>query len=77
MGRIVWQSAGFRQDNVPVRDANRLLNSNTLITGSTKIVEITPEGEIVWQLTIKGLDYLDAAKGGRGLYKADRISVQR
>lgn len=42
-----------------------------------KIVEVTPEGEIVWQLTIKGLDYLDAAKGGRGLYKADRISVQR
>ena len=61
----------------PAKDDDRLPNGNTLITGSTKIVEVTPEGEIVWQLTIKGLDYLDAAKGGRGLYKADRISVQR
>ncbi|MFH1775845.1 MAG: aryl-sulfate sulfotransferase [Chloroflexota bacterium] len=37
-GKIVWQSAGFREDNVPVRDANRLPNGNTLITGATEIV---------------------------------------
>jgi hypothetical protein len=75
--RIVWRFAMSDENFPPVKDADRLPNGNTLITGSTKIVEVTTEGEIVWQLAIEGLDWWEAAKGGRGLYKADRISVQR
>ncbi|MFC1992002.1 hypothetical protein ACFLVC_04715, partial [Chloroflexota bacterium] len=52
----------------PVRDANRLPNGNTLITGTTKIVEVTPEKETVWQLTLKGVTSI----GPRPFYKADR-----
>ena len=56
-GEVVWQSAGVEREAAPVRDANRLPNGNTLITGSTKIVEVTPEGKIVWQLTLKGVTF--------------------
>jgi outer membrane protein assembly factor BamB len=75
-GKIVWQSAGFTQDNIPVRDANRLPNGNTLITGTTKIVEVTPEGEIVWQLSLQGVSFSSPKEAaGGGFYKADRISA--
>ena len=75
-GKIVWQSAGFRRDNVPVRDANRLPNGNTLVTGSTKMVEVTAEGEIVWQLRLKGITFEGIEAAARGFYKAERIDVQ-
>jgi len=74
--RLVWrwgQVLWYQEERL--RDADRLPNGNTLITGSTKIVEVTPEKEIVWQLTIKGLD-LEERKNF-GLYKADRIGIQR
>lgn len=35
---------------VTIRDCNRLPNGNTLITGADKIVEVTSEGEIVWEI---------------------------
>lgn len=77
-GRIVWQSPGFERDATPVRDANRLSNGNTLITGSTKIVELTSSGKIVWQLSIKGATFGGTQQGpGLGFYKAERIGVQR
>jgi len=74
-GKIVWQSAGFEQSATPVRDANRLPNGNTLITGSTKIVEITAEGEIVWQLALKGITLVGQDTAGLGFYKAERIGI--
>jgi len=74
-GEVVWQSAGVEREAVPVRDANRLPNGNTLITGSTKIVEVTPEGKIVWQLTLKGVTFDREDSSGLGFYKADRIST--
>ncbi len=75
-GEVVWQFAGFEPESFPVRDANRLPNGNTLITASNKIVEVTPDGEIVWQLTLGvTLDPLKAS--GEGFYKADRISIQK
>ena len=76
-GKIVWQSAGFEKDATPVRDANRLPNGNTLITGSTKIVEVTAERKIVWQFTLKGITLVGQDAASRGFYKADRISAQK
>ena len=77
-GKIVWQFTWLEPDQWSVRDANRLSNGNTLITGSTKIVEVTAEGEIVWQLTLKGITYVGPEQaGGLGFYKADRIGSER
>jgi len=74
-GAVVWQ---FRWPGelLPqgTRDANRLPNGNTLITGTTAIVEVTNNGEIVWQLTLTAAIPQEAMKG-RGFYKADRIST--
>jgi hypothetical protein len=76
-GKIVWQSPEFEQDAIPVRDANRLPNSNTLVTGTTKIIEFTAEGEIVWQLKLKGVYFVNQRDRPRlGFYKAERIAPQ-
>jgi len=45
--KIVWRFALPRRMAWPVRDANRLPNGNTLITGTTVLLEVTPEKEIV------------------------------
>jgi hypothetical protein len=76
-GKIVWQSPGFEENAAPVRDANRLPNGNTLVTASTRIVEFTPEGEIVWQLKLRGVNFRNRRDAPRlGFYKAERISPQ-
>jgi hypothetical protein len=74
--KIVWQSAGFEQSATPVRDANRLPNGNTLITCSTRIVEITADGKIVWQLALKDVTFSGVEAAGLGFYKAERINAQ-
>ena len=76
-GKIVWEYLIPDRENCPVRDANRLPNGNTLITGTTEIVEVTPEGEIVWRLRLQGISFSQQEAAGRGFYKADRISAQR
>lgn len=56
------------------RDADRLPNENTLINEGTKILEVTPSGEIVWQLTVKGLDQLPPQERLKFyLFKSERI----
>jgi hypothetical protein len=46
--------------------------------GGTKIVEVTREGEIVWQLGLKGINFTSEQQArGLGFYKADRISAQK
>ncbi|MDP2728962.1 MAG: aryl-sulfate sulfotransferase [Dehalococcoidales bacterium] len=75
--KIVWQSAGFKPEVSPLRDANRLPNGNTLITGTTEIVEVTPEGVIVWRLGLKGISFSGQEANILGFYKADRISDQK
>ncbi|MFC1967288.1 aryl-sulfate sulfotransferase [Chloroflexota bacterium] len=72
-GKVVWQSSGFKRENVPVRDANRLPNGNTLITGTREIVEVTAAGEIVWKLRLNNVTFSDEQARGFGFYKADRI----
>jgi hypothetical protein len=82
MNKIVWQFPIQDRRIWPVRDANRLPNGNTLITGTTKLIEVTREGEIVWQLTLKGVTFDVASERGRleaaslGFYKAERIGVK-
>ncbi len=73
-GKIVWQHVMPDRGTWPVRDANRLPNGNTLITGTTKIIEVTKEGEIVWQLALKGVTFETEKAAGLGFYKAERIN---
>jgi hypothetical protein len=74
-GNIIWQFPIPEGDNWPVRDANRLPNGNTLITGLNRIIEVTPQGGggIVWQLSLSEVVTHDS---GRGFYKAERISAR-
>jgi len=73
-GEIVWQFALPKRNTWPVRDANRLPNGNTLITGSTEIVEVTAEGKIAWQLKLKGVSFQPEEAAALGFYKAERIT---
>jgi hypothetical protein len=74
-GKIVWECPIRDPEIGAARDANRLPNGNTLIAWSTEIVEVTPQGEIVWRLVLKGVTH-DPYKRD-GFYKADRISAQK
>jgi hypothetical protein len=71
-GAAVWT---YSRDGLrTTRDANRLPNGNTLIVGvveeESAIFEVTPDGEIVWQLKVKDAP----ATGSPGyFYKAERI----
>ena len=61
---IVWQYAGTAQSPLESKiraDQQRLANGNTLITESNggRILEVTPEGEIVWQ-------FVNPIRGGEG-----------
>ncbi len=76
-GKIVWKYAIRDLNNSPVRDANRLPNGNTLITGTTKIIEVTSTGEIVWQLGLKGISFSGEDAKSLGFYKAERIGAQK
>jgi len=69
---IVWSYEMTDSSTWPVRDADRLPNGNTLITGTTKIVEVTPDGEVVWQLSLKGATFKGREGAARGFYKATR-----
>ena len=69
--KVVWEfTTSYEPDNYPLRDANRLPNGNTLITGTKKIVEVTSGGEIVWELKLNA-NFQDAKS--EGFYKAYRI----
>ena len=59
----VWSVGGF---NWP-RDADRLPNGNTLVTDSLnhRAVEITPEGEVVWEVYSAWAPY-DSERGAPG-----------
>jgi len=71
--RIVWEFAMSKRRTWPVRDANRLPNGNTLITGTTEIVEVTTEGKIVWLLKLKDIIFPLEKASSLGFYKAERI----
>lgn len=56
-------------------DSEVLHNGNTLITGTTKIVDVAPDGEVVWQLVLKGTTFKRERAAGLGFYKAERIKL--
>jgi hypothetical protein len=64
---VVWQIS------LEGRDADRLPNGNTLITGMDTISEVTPEGEVVWQL-VQNAPLEAGRERGLGFYKAERIN---
>jgi hypothetical protein len=71
---IVWQYAGTAEEpfESDVRASQeRLANGNTLITEETggRIIEVTPEGEIVWE-------FLNPVRAeGRGENGADLLPI--
>lgn len=72
-GKIIWEFTMDKRKSWPVKDADRLPNGNTLITGSTAIVEVTSKGEIVWNFIINNANFSKEDSSGRGFYKAQRI----
>lgn len=72
-GRIIWkwQPPHGRKPVVHIRDANRLPNGNTLIVEADKIIEVVPDGEVIWQLRATAIS--KHMKRFRYLYKAQRI----
>ncbi|MBN2453884.1 MAG: aryl-sulfate sulfotransferase [Candidatus Omnitrophica bacterium] len=76
-GGIAWRFVMPERRTWPVRDVNRLPNGNTLITGSTVILEVTPEKEIVWRVRMAdGIVSSPREAAARGFYKAQRIGGQ-
>jgi hypothetical protein len=73
-GKVVWQYTWIpdRMGQGGLRDADRLPNGNTLVNAGNKIVEITPDKEVVWQLRVQGLRG-EIMTLGRQLYKSERI----
>ncbi len=59
-------------DNQLVRDVNKLSNGNYLIVGTAKIIEVTTNGEIVWELETNN-EINNDSKARLGFYKAIRI----
>lgn len=72
---IVWEYAITSRNQWPVRDTDRLSNGNTLITTTTKILEVTPTKDIVWAFAIKDTSkFIGEATAGLGFYKSERIT---
>jgi len=70
---IVWRFAVLQRRMWPVRDADRLPNGNILITGSTHLVEITPQKELVWLLELNVSFRSPREAPALGFYRAERI----
>jgi hypothetical protein len=73
-GTIVWRYPLLERSEYPARDADRLPNGNTLITAADRILEVTPDKEVVWQLRLKDVVFTDRQSAQtRGFYKAERM----
>ena len=70
---VIWKFTISKPSMAPVRDVNRLPNGNTLITGSSALIEVTPDGEIVWRLKLKNVELTQSTASQKGFYKAERI----
>jgi hypothetical protein len=68
-GEIVWQH--YPEDADTIRYNHKLPNGNIIFAERRKIVEITPNGEVVWQLRLNGVSKSKKDKN-RWFYKADR-----
>lgn len=66
-----WQDPAGKKAKKGIRDANRLPNGNTLIVQFNKIIEVTKNGDTVWELMIPGIHY-SKKEMNKFLYKAMR-----
>ncbi|MBW1801978.1 MAG: hypothetical protein JRJ85_14750, partial [Deltaproteobacteria bacterium] len=68
-GEVVWSHL----DKKVSHDADRIPNGNTLITGTTALIEITPDKEIVWRLKLKNVHFRSREQApALGFYKSQR-----
>ncbi|MFH0790532.1 MAG: aryl-sulfate sulfotransferase [Candidatus Omnitrophota bacterium] len=73
---VIWRFAVPKRQAWPLRDTNRLPNGNTLITGSTVILEVTPEKEVVWRVRMKDSVISGPRESaGKGFFKAQRLTA--
>ncbi|MFA6528668.1 MAG: aryl-sulfate sulfotransferase [Candidatus Gracilibacteria bacterium] len=71
-GEITWEYVIEEASSWPVRGADRLPNGNVLITEADRLVEITVDGEIVWELALK--DPIEQGEGSmKGFFTSQRI----
>ena len=66
-GRMELYYSGSQCILFSTRDADRLENGNTLITAANRFIEVTPQGDIVWQFRLKDVQFtsnIDAASTG-------------
>lgn len=68
-GKTAWS---FTMPRQLLRDADRLPNGNTLITGHTVLLEVTPGGQIAWRLKLN-MEIARQDGPAKGFYKAIRI----
>lgn len=71
-GSVVWTWDPIVADMGELRDANRLANGNTLVTGAWALVEIDPSGAVLWQLRANG--ERQEGSSHKPLFKAVRIA---
>ena len=65
-----------RKDVKTVRYNHRLPNGNTLLVERTKIIEVTPAGEVAWQVSLKNVGG-DRSEKRNWLYKAERLPARK
>jgi hypothetical protein len=63
------------QPLMPLHTVQPLPNGNFLLTGSTAMAQVSPEGKVVWRLTMDGFKPKQA-DGRRWLYKATWVDKQ-
>lgn len=69
---IDWKFAIEEHSSWPVRGADRLPNGNVLITEADRLVEVTVDKEIVWELVLK--DPIEKGEGSAiGLFTSQRV----
>jgi outer membrane protein assembly factor BamB len=73
-GEVLWSYTVDNPKSWPLRDANRLANGNTLITGVNVILEVTQDGEVVWKLLLKNVKFTREQAPALGFYKAERVT---
>jgi len=71
---IVWQFILRNQTDYPARDADKLSNGDILITTARRILEVTPEKEIVWEMKLTTGAFTQAESASLGFYKAERLT---
>ena len=58
---------------LPLRGADRLPNVNTLLTGTTTILEMTDSGQVVWRFVLEGEMYRGRDGPLLGFYEAEKV----